>query len=340
MGLPGEGLGVVGHRVPKLPVGRAHLGEQPAVRQEHQPRLLAEGVAIGRLRLEAHRHLNQVLVLGQPGDLHVARVGAVIDVVEAQELAAILAKHAVGPVAHVRHVGLGRDVLRGPTGERHHVPALGVPNRLLPDDAHRRHRRVRVIDRRAAVLDVHAAVDPGMAVIVGVAAAQHGIQCVLAVADGAVVVAIDAPAGRDYGEAEAAYLPRRAGLVNLRRLGPGVAMVGAAGEVDAVVARVELIGDGPNGQQVAARRVVDQHVVLMLGVAGHPRGQVEHQVGVGAPPVLAIAGVVALNRHRRHPFRGLCLVAVEHADAPRLHGDLEAVVVDGKRGVRDEVANL
>ena len=229
---------------------------------------------------------------------------AVVDVLEAQELAAKLAEHAVGPVAHVRHVGLGRDVLRRPSGKRHDVPALGVANRLLPHDPHGRHRGIRVIDGRAAVLDVDVPVDPGVAVVVGVAAAEHGVESVLAVAHGAVVVAVDPPAGGDDGKAEAAHLAGRPGLVNLRRLGPGAAVVRAAGEVDAVVACVRLVGQGPDGEQVAAWRVVHQHVVLVLGVFGHPRGQVQHQVRVRAPPILAVAGVVALNRHGRFPFFG------------------------------------
>ena len=261
----------------------------------------------------------RLLVLGEPGDPHVLGVRAVVDVLEAQELAAKLAEHAVGPVAHVRHVGLGRDVLRGPAGERHDVAPLGVANRLLPDDAHRRHRGVRVIDGRAAVFDVDAPVDPCVAVVVGIAAAEHGVEGVFAVADGPVVVAVDAPAGRDDGKAEAADLAGRPGLVNLRRLGPGVAVVRAAGEVDAVVACVRLVGQGPDGEQVAARRVVHQHVVLVLGVFRHPRGQMQHQVRVRAPPVLAVAGVVAFNRHvRRFPFGSFVQTRLAYARARKV----------------------
>jgi len=161
-GAPGRPV-VDGSRVPDVPGEGAQRGEQAAVGQEHDAGLLGRR-NVGQDR---NRHLEPRIILGQPGDLDVRRVGTFVDIVEAHEVRAAV---PVPPALWL----LGKTRRAGAEGVAGQLAALTVAHRQLPDDPVLRIRRVRVVVPAAGHGDVRRR-GPRMPAVVGVQAA-HGAR--------------------------------------------------------------------------------------------------------------------------------------------------------------------
>ena len=134
-----------------------------------------------------------------------------------------------------------------------------------------------MVDRRSAVFEIDIAVGPRVAIVVGVAAADEGVQVRLPHAHRAVVVAVDAPTPADDRETEGRHGPGvRIGWVDIVGVSPGLAVVRATREEHAHVRVAFVVRHRPDREEIATGGVVDEHVVLVLGVSRRTLRQIEY----------------------------------------------------------------
>ena len=258
--------------------------------------------------LEGHQDGYQVLVVGQPRQLQVLRIGTFVNVIEAKELGPALAEAHVRPVAHVHRPEVLLQVRVRGAGQGNDLPPLSIPHGLLPGDAGGGDIRVRVVPLGPAIWNFDTSVDPGIPVVVGVPAPYVG-HAWEPYPDRPVIEAVDAPSLADYGPAELAGVAESTRLVDWSRRGPVDSSVHAAGVDDVEVLAVGFQAHGPDREQIASWRVVDEDVIGSLRVVRRRRGQEHHQVGIGASPVVRV-GLLGRNGSHSHASIPACAPAL------------------------------
>jgi len=147
-----------------------------------------------------------------------------------------------------------------------------------------------VVETGPTPRDVHAAGDPGVAVVIRVLDPQgRGIETSVAVSQVLVVKAVHSSGAADQGKSQRRNHVLVLGLVNGKSRGPGLSTIPAARANHSEVGGTLMGALGPHAHEIAPRRVKDVNVVGILVPFPRSLLQIDGIVGGGPFPVVGVA---------------------------------------------------